>query len=368
MLSAILFILVLGVLVFVHELGHFLAARSSNIKVTEFGLGLPPKAYGYTPKDSEVEYTLNWLPIGGFVKIYGEDYEALKSDDPDYNRSFVKATKIRQVFVMIAGVSMNFLIAILLLTMAAWWGTPVITDDNVNRDGFYVISVNSDSPGSLAGLESGVEITSINNGAEVVSGADLDSESFARVIQSTSENVELEIVTNGKVKQITITPEVGAIAQAPDQKAIGVYADSLVTQRAGFVEGIKIGVTDTLYALGSVAKGFGGLIADSFTGSGKETISKLSGPLGIAQLSEQAFSIGLGSLFSFTAFLSLNLVVLNLLPIPALDGGRILFVIIEAIKGSRLNPKFAGYTNLVGFALLLILMFAVTAQDIIRIF
>src|SRR5690606_1746939 len=130
----------------VHELGHFWAARLSNVKVTEFGIGLPPKAWGYKPARSEVEYTLNWLPIGGFVKIFGEDYEALSSADPDYARSFIKASKIRQIFILVGGVLMNFLIAIILFAGAAWLGVLSPTDNIAERSGFYVVAVSPGSP------------------------------------------------------------------------------------------------------------------------------------------------------------------------------------------------------------------------------
>ena len=368
MTAAILFIVVLGFLVFVHELGHFWAARLSNIKVTEFGLGLPPKAISYQPQDSEVEYSLNWLPIGGFVKIFGEDYESLIPDDPDYDRSFVKADKWRQLFVLIAGVAMNFLAAILLFSLAAWSGTLVPTDNIDARDGFYVVAVSPGSPAAEAGLQSGDKITGMVIGSTDVEEAELNRENFADLISGSESGIDFIVQRSKDVVEVSVTPEVGVIPDDPDQLAIGVYADSLALQRSGLVEGITEGVIGSVEGLRAVFTGFGSLITSSFSTGAGDTLSSLAGPVGIAQLSEQAFDIGLGSLFSFAAFLSLNLVVLNLLPFPALDGGRIVFVLIEAFKGSPINSKFAGYANLIGFTLLILLMFVVTVQDIIRIF
>ena len=369
MVALILFIVVLGVLVFVHELGHFWASRASNVKVSEFGLGLPPKAYSYTPEGSEVEYSLNWLPIGGFVKIYGEDYEDLDESDPDYGRAFARASKFSQVFILIGGVAMNFLIAILLFAMAAWSGSLVAVDSVTERDGFYVVQVSPGSPAQVSGLEPGTEVLSISDssGNQVV-GNDLTNESFAKFISESSDEIVLTLSDSSLGSEITIQPESGIIGGDESRKAIGVYADSFKLERSGFIEGINEGVDQAVSATISITKGFGDLISSAFNGQGKETFKSLAGPVGIAQLSAQAYQLGIGQLFSFAAFLSLNLVVLNLLPLPALDGGRILFVLIEAIKGSRLSSKVAGYANIAGFGLLLLLMLAITVQDLVRIF
>lgn len=372
MIAALLFFLVLGVLVVVHELGHFWAARWSGIKVTEFGVGLPPKAYGYKPTDSEVEYSLNWLPIGGFVKIYGEDYESIDQTDPDYDRSFVRAKKYQQIITLVAGVMMNFVAAIILFAMAGWSGSLVPTDTVSDREGFYVVAVAPDSPAATAGLVSGNKVVGISDptagATSSVSENGLNNKSFSDFI-SGSNAVELILEgDDGATETVLIKPESGVIASAPEQKAIGVYADSLALEKQGLAEGLVSGVRQSAIGLAAVTVGFWDLLVQVVSGNAGETLQNLSGPVGIAQMSEQALSIGLGSLFSFAAFLSLNLVVLNLLPFPALDGGRIVFVIIEAIKGSPINPKVSGYANLIGFGLLLLLMLVVTVQDIVRIF
>lgn len=364
MQAAILFFVVLGVLVFVHELGHFWAARLSGIKVTEFGLGFPPKAYGFKPKNSEVEYSLNWLPIGGFVKIFGEDYESLSKDDPDINRSFTRASKPKQLFVLVAGVVMNLLAAFILFTIASWSGGYTVADDIASRDGFIVASVNPGSPADQAGIKAGHNITSISDGEREITKLDLDNYSFSDVITGAPGEV---VITLNNGKQVSIQPQPGLIAGDPDRQAIGVYAESLKFERASFIDGIIAGANQTWQSLQAVTQGFWDLISSAFQGSGKEVLSSLSGPVGIAQLSAQAYNIGIGTLLTFAGFLSINLVILNLLPFPALDGGRIVMVLIESIKGSPINSKVAGYLNLIGFGLLLLLMFVITTQDIIRI-
>jgi regulator of sigma E protease len=369
MSAIIVFIVVLVFLITVHELGHFWAARLSGVKVTEFGIGLPPKLFGYRPKESEVEYTLNWLPIGGFVKIFGENYETIQ-DDPDYERSFIRAKRWKQVFILIAGVLMNFIAAVLLFAAAAWLGVLTPTDNLAERDGFYVVAVSPNSPAENVGLQGGDKISYLASpddaGTNRLAEDDIDSDSFINYI-SNNEVVEFGIVRGGDPTVLKVEPEKGIIAADPDRRAIGVYADSLVIERSNFIDGLAYGLDRSISGLAAITIGFTDLIGSIFEGSGGESFASLSGPVGIAQLSSQALDIGFSSLLSFAAFLSLNLVVLNLLPFPALDGGRIVMVLIEGIKGSPLNPKFAGYLNLVGFGLLLLLMLAVTAQDIIRL-
>ena len=369
MTALILFILVLGVLVFVHELGHFWAARLSNVKVSEFGLGLPPKAYSYRPENSEVEYSLNLLPIGGFVKIFGENYEEIDENDPDFDRQFARSSKFNQVFILFGGVLMNFLIAIVLFALAAWSGSLVPVDTPVERDGFYVVQVSPGSPADEAGLEVGAKIVAINSsGQSALSESMINSESFSSFVRNSKDEIILSLEQGSEVEKLEIAPQTGLIAGNEEARAIGVYADSFKFERASFIEGLHYGVDQSVAGVIAIVNGFGDLISSIFDGAGKETFANLAGPVGIAQLSAQAYNLGLGQLFSFAAFLSLNLVVLNLLPIPALDGGRILFVLIEAVKGSPLNAKASGYANIVGFGLLLLLMFAVTVQDLFRIF
>lgn len=370
MTALILFIVVLGFLVIVHELGHFWAAKLSRVKVTEFGVGLPPKVYGYQPKNSEVEYSLNWLPIGGFVKIFGENYEDLDVKDPDYDRAFSRASKFSQFFILFGGVFMNFIAAILLFSLAAWSGSIVPVESVNDRDAFIVASIAPGSPADQSALEVGNEIVSIADGEKVLAGQLLVSESFSELIQNSDSQIVLETKskqTSTTTNTVTITPQTGLLANQIDVKAIGVYADSFKYERANFIDGINQGIDQSVDGILLITKSFGDLLLSVFNGQGKETLSNLAGPVGIAQLSAQAYDLGFGQLFGFAAFLSLNLVVLNLLPLPALDGGRILFVLIEAIKGSPLNPKFASYANLAGFGLLLLLMIAITIQDVSRI-
>lgn len=374
MTALLLFFIVLGTLVVVHELGHFWAARLSGVKVEEFGVGFPPKAWSYKPKGSEVEYSINWLPLGGFVKIFGENYEQLEEGDVDNSRSFVNARKYKQIFILIAGVTMNFLAAIFLFSAAAWTGSFEVALGVADRDGFIVAGINPGSPADNAGLMVGDKILAIESGGVIIQEADLQSGSFISTIANVEpgESLTIDVAGVGSndvvIRQVTITPETGLILDDPDRPAIGVYADSLKFSRAGFIEGLEFGISQSVTGVISIANSFGNLISSAFNGSGAENLKNLAGPVGIAQMSAQAYDIGLGSLFSFAAFLSLNLVVLNLLPIPALDGGRILFVLIEKIKGSRISATMSGYTNLVGFGLIILLMIFVTFQDIVRLF
>ena len=369
MMTVFLFFVVLGVLVLVHELGHFWAAKLSGVKVEEFGIGIPPKAYGFTPKNSEVEYSINWLPIGGFVRIFGENYDDNDIVSPDFGRSFVNAKKYKQIFIIIAGVLMNFIAAIVLLSAAAWLGNLVPVESPEQADGFYVASVSPGSPADEAGLPAGVEILAISDGEQSIPATDLTNERFAELITESEQSVIIQYMQDDESGGVvTVEPETGLILDEPDRQAIGVYADNFVFQRAGFFEGIASGWNQSVNGIVMITSSFADLITDSFSGNGSETFKSLAGPVGIAQLSAQAYEVGIGSLFTFAAILSLNLVVLNMLPVPALDGGRIVFVIIETLRGKPLNPKYAGMANAIGFGLLLLLMLAITVQDIVRVF
>lgn len=362
-MTILLFVAVLVVLIVVHELGHFAAAKWLGIRVDEFGVGFPPKVFGI--KRGETEYTLNALPIGGFVRIYGEDPDAVNTEDPDYKRSFVTAPKWAQAIVLVAGVSMNILLAWLLFIGAFMMGIPAQVDESeVERlDGarLLVTTVMPDTPADEV-LEANDIVTAVSAGGTTLSSPVLPSELINLVAEHEGEAVRFEVIRRGEPETFTVVPERGVVEEDPERAATGFAMTLTGIERVGFFEAIYRGTIMTYNSLEAIVVGFATLIYEAVRGTAD--FSAVSGPVGIVDLVGDAASLGVVWLVTFTAFISLNLAVLNLLPFPALDGGRLLFVIIEKVKGSPIKPEVAGWANRIGFGLLLLLMLVVTVKDV----
>lgn len=365
-MTIIIFIIVLVVLILVHELGHFLFAKWCGIRVDEFGIGFPPRLLGFKPKGGETTYSLNAIPFGGFVKIYGEDYESIGSEG-DRRKSFAYQPKWKQALVLFAGVFFNTVLAWLLLSIALMLGAGYSPDgrygDRVEDVGTVVTNVLGDSPAGEAGFKPGDMILFASAG-DAVQGDEVTPETVTSIISgSGGAPVEFLLNRNEEIISIIVTPSDELV---PETLAVGIsmtYAGTLTLPvHLALFEGFRI----TGELVWAIISGLGGLIIDAF--SGGADFSSLVGPVGIAGLARDAASAGVVSLISFVAIISLHLAVLNLIPFPALDGGRILFVIIEKIKGSPMNAKIAGAINLVGFLLLIGLLLIVTYKDIVRLF
>lgn len=362
-MNIIIFIVILLVLVLVHEFGHFFSAKKFGIRVDEFGFGFPPKLFG--KKFGETEYTLNLLPIGGFVKIFGENPDDENTNGPDASRSFVNKAKWKQAIVLFAGIFANLLLAWLLFSIGFMSGLPASTQgDFKNYDikdvHLVVLSVLSNSPADKAGLETGDKIVYIKSGDLATNYIGPETiKSFVAIGE------ELEIgYLRGKdsvynTTQITPKEENGSFA-------IGISMDQIGTVKLpvfrAFWEGMKL---DWIMTKGTVL-GLYTLIKDGLMGEG--SMSSITGPVGMVGIVGSAYQFGFVYLLSFAALISVNLAVINLIPFPALDGGRLLFLLIEKIKGSPLNPKFANTANMVGFAILIILMLFVTYHDVLNLF
>jgi len=343
-LTIIIGLVTLSVILFAHELGHFITAKASGVKVEEFGLGFPPRLLSF--KRGETRYSLNAIPFGGFNKLAGEE-------DPGITRSLAsKSTGIR-LLVISAGSLMNILLAFLLFSL-----TFMVPHDVVSGQ-VVVMEVAPGSPAVAAGIESGDTVLSINdrpisNIAELSRYVQLnlgrDTTMVIRHGDSTTE--EIQLVPRWKPPEgqgatgITISmPEATVTRQHyPFWKAIPMGAKGLIE-------------TIILYKNGLVGMVMGALPAE------------LIGPVVIVQLTgEVAIKAGISPLLEFAAFISLMLGILNLFPLPALDGGRIAFVLLEWVRrGKRISPKTEGLVHLIGLAMLMLLLVAITYQDIIRI-
>lgn len=364
MATTIIFLLVLTVLVFVHELGHFLAARLFGIRVDEFAIGFPPTIASWMW--GKTKYAINLLPLGGYVKIYGENAEDERSPD-----SILSKPKWQQVVVLAAGVTFNIILAWLLLSLSLFIGTKASADampkNIVQNPALTIVMVNPGSPADKAGLKSGDEILSITNSRELLATSTLSVAGAQNIIATASSKVQFTVKqfkenTGEKeyeVRSISVTPEEGIVV---GKKAIGISMDMVAMVKANFFESFYYGARQTYYLTQNVAVGLYTFLGNAIMG--EASLSQVSGPVGIAGAVGESAKVGFASLLVIAAVISANLAVLNLAPFPALDGGRIVVVIIEAVTRRELNPKIIQWVNAIGFLLLIALMFVVTAKDI----
>jgi len=363
-MNIIIFFIILLVLVLVHEFGHFFTAKKFGIRVDEFGFGFPPKIFSI--KKGETEYSFNALPFGGFVKIFGENPDDESLSGPDASRSFVNKEKWKQAIVLVAGVVANFLLAWLLFSFGFMSGSQVSVNNEmggpVPQDVYLtVISVLEKSPAELAGLESGDKIISIKSGEDFL--ADINPESVKSFVVSHGEQeIEVGYMRGQELNTASLTP---GLNQA-NEPFIGIAMDTIGIVKLPVLSAFKEGMSLTLFVTKGTAQGLFKLIKDGVTGNG--SLSAVTGPVGLVGIVGDAYKFGFNYLLSFTALISINLAIINLLPFPALDGGRLLFLLIEKIKGSRINPKVANTANFIGFSLLIILMLLVTYNDVVKLF
>ena len=368
-LSVAIFIVLLGVLVFVHELGHFAVAKFFGIRVDEFGMGFPPRAKKLCSRNG-TDYTLNWIPFGGFVKIYGEDSLENGKNDPDYYRSMGAKSWWKQILVLIAGVTMNILLAWALFSFAFMIGAPTAVSgvdrpEQVQNPQLTVLQVMPGSPAEKSGLAAGDKILKLETLEATITNSDLSVDNFTKLIRATEPNtpVHVEIEkTDQSTAHLLIIPQ----KLTGDYQAIGVSVDQVGIYREGFFKSIKSGFINTLHITKQTSSAFWNLIRDAVVG--KADTENLTGPVGLVSVVGDAQKIGFTSVIMLAAVISINLAVLNMIPFPALDGGRVVIVLIEAITRRKINANIVGWINGAGFMLLLALMVFVTVKDVIKLF
>ncbi|HHY39647.1 MAG TPA: RIP metalloprotease RseP [Syntrophaceticus sp.] len=335
-------VLVLGFLIFVHELGHFMVAKIVGIQVDEFSIGFGPKLFGYQKKKDTTLYTIRLLPLGGYVKMAGENPE----DEESVNGFNTKPLKHRFA-VISAGSIMNFLVAILLIVITyGVIGIPIASNSNI------IGEVIQGSPAMAAGLQSGDRIISINDvptkNWEDVSG---------NIRKNGGQELKLIVERNNQRHSFLIKPKYD-----PEYKIyqIGI-TQSIIWQRQGFFQAIQLGLNQSVQFARLVFESIGGLIA------GKYSTNDVAGPVGITVAIGEAAKGGAGYLMIFAAVLGINLAIINLLPIPALDGSKLIFLTIEGLRGKPVDPEKENFIHLIGFALLMVLFLLITYNDIARI-
>ncbi len=352
MITTILFLIVLSILVFVHELGHFLAAKMFKIRVDEFALGFPPKVFSFTK--GETTYALNALPLGGYVKIHGENPEDVL--DVTDKRSFQNVSWWKQVIVLVAGVTFNVIFAWLLLSFSLMIGTSKADINGINPEYIHgqakviVQDVLKDSPAAVAGIKPGDIIVGIDS-HEVKVAEDVQKD----VKVATSTTVSFDIERQAVTSTVVITPT--------DKKMIGVALAEVAEIRMPVLPALGHGAIGTYSLIKQLGGGVLGFIGNAFVGHA--SLDQVSGPVGIAKVVGVAGREGFTALLFVATLISISLAIMNILPFPALDGGRVVISVIEGVTRRRLNVKFVNGLNTIGFFLLILLMIVVTVKDIL---
>lgn len=349
-MTLLILVLILGLLIFVHELGHFITAKKSNVYIYEFSLGMGPRILSYKSKKDEVIYSLKLFPIGGSVQMAGEVYEDDDLKKVPKDRFMCNRPWHQKVIVLIAGVTCNFILAILLLFIQALiWGS--------NDSSLVIGNVVKNYPCYDAGVEVGDKILEINNKKIY----NWDEAIIVLNLKNKKDYYTFKIEKeNGNIKTYKVVPKIEENHQTGERKVFGIGMSNKINK--GLLNALKYSFTKFISIINSMIIIIGNLFI------GNLSLNTLSGPVGIYSVVGESTSLGIQSLMYLIAYLSINLGFINLLPFPAFDGGRVLFLIIEKIKGKPVNKTLENVFHTVGFILLMILMAYITFQDIIKLF
>ncbi len=360
LIQLLIFLAILSVLVLIHEWGHYICAKIFGVKVEEFGFGLPPRARQLFTRKGTL-FTLNWLPIGGFVKLYGEEYsngDELVLDKGD--RFYEKSARARAV-ILTAGVLMNFLLGIFLFaTVYSFVGIPVKTDR------VRVVEVVAESPADKAGLRIDDRIMEFRFG-ETKEKIENTDQLVKLVVDHAGEEVVLIVVgKEGVEKTIGLVPRKDPPA---GEGALGIVLSNVELTKYPWWQmpfrGAVVGLSEAIAWGKDIANGIWQMAYGLLTGKGVP--KDLAGPIGIYQVSGQVIKQGFLATLQFVGILSVNLAVLNILPFPALDGGRLIFLGVEKIIGKRRKNLVEGYVNTAGMIFLLSVMALITIRDVWRL-
>ncbi len=371
LLTLVVFMCVLGLLVLVHELGHFLVARRNGIKADEFGFGFPPRLVGIVKNDAtgkydmvwgdkRVEsphtiYSLNWIPLGGFVKIKGEEGGHASESD-----SFAVQPAWIRVKVLAAGVVMNFLLAWVLIALVYMVGLPQPIDPSERGkypdQSVQILEVKPETPAAAMGLRPLDAITAVNGRA-----VSTTEETTDQIIAKKGQEMTMTIRRGDSLLTLTGTPR---LEYPKTEGALGISLAETALVKYVWYEAIIEGAKTTVKVTGTILAYLGKMIGSLFGVTEKVPLD-VTGPVGIVYLTKQMTEMGLSYLLWFGALLSINLGVFNILPIPALDGGRIFFILIEKVRRGRpVSPELEGRVHQIGFMLLLGIMLLVTLRDV----
>lgn len=357
MLSVITFVVILSILVLIHELGHFVVAKLNNVCVEEFGFGLPPRLFGL--KVGETLYSFNLLPFGGFVKVLGEERaeaETKKIPPELKKRTFFAKKPAQKAAIIIAGVLANFLLGWLVISYLFTQGVPVPTDQVI------VEKVVEGSPAEEAGLES----------SDILVQATVDK----KTIQIKDTQTLIDLTKKYAGRPVTYTVERSdkqfKVDIIPREKppqgegALGVVITNFIEKKYSLLEAPFLGLIESVKITAVILKELLRALFRFLTFQKVEV--EISGPVGIAKITQTAVKFGKNAVVQLLGLLSLNLAVINILPFPALDGGRLSLIVYEWLSKKRVNPKIERNLNLIGFAILLSLIVLITINDMLKIF
>ncbi len=376
LLTLVVFIIILGLLVFAHEFGHFIVARKMGVKAEEFGFGFPPRAVGVQRKnngkwrlvlgnkpvsnyeDGGTIYSLNWVPLGGFVKIKGEGGEFHHDED-----SFASKKIWQRAAMLSAGVLMNVVAAVIILSVGFTIGLPRAIDEEnlspyakIKNQHLEFVEILKDSPAAAADFAIGDIVFKVD-GKEMVRGGE-----FSDYLKSKlNAPVVLEVKRNGEIFKNEIAP---IILSETGEPGIGVGFLEIGNISYSLPLSVWNGFTETGFYIKEIVRAAFDIIGNLIVG---EKVSvDIAGPVGIAVFTGKVARLGFAYLLQFTALLSVNLALINIFPFPALDGGRLFFVAIEWLRRRPVSQRIENFTHNVGFALLMLLVIVVTYHDIVR--
>ena len=361
MITTLLVIAILVLLIVAHEFGHFIAAKIFGVRVEEFGVGYPPRAFRFG-QIGDTEYTLNWIPFGGFVRLFGDESQAQHG-----RGSFVDAPRWKQAVVLVAGVTANVIVAWALFAVALHIGVPKPVDAPMPGQEVHLIvsDVVPSSPADAAGIKPGDEILGVSDalGARV---STLTPEIVVDFVRARAgKDVNISYLHAGASSTATITPANAVLPKAANQPALGVALVLIATEREAWGAALIDAFEMTRNAFRMVAKDLWTLVEGAIQGT--PDLAAVVGPVGIVGYVGQASQSGFGAVLMFAALISINLAIINLIPIPALDGGRLLVLGVEALIG-RNAPRIAiQLLNALGVAIIIVLMIIVTYNDIARL-
>lgn len=349
-MTVLIFILTLSILVLVHELGHFLMAKKMGVKVEEFGIGLPPKLFGI--KKGETLYTVNLLPIGGFVKLFGEEYNEHHSSP----RTFVNKKPWQKTLIVLGGVIGNFLLGWFIFSYLVTQGVPVPTNQVI------VEKVTKNSPAYFSGLQEKDVITKLvsqNNSINLTSANTFINEAK----KLAGQNIKLLVLRNNQQLTVNLVPRINP---PKGEGPLGISITSYIEKKYPWYSAPYYGLIEAFNITSKITSELGKMFLNLITFK-KQNVD-VAGPIGIANLAGQAIKFGKNAFLEFLALLSLNLAIMNILPFPALDGGRLVFVLYEGFTKKKPNKNIEKYTNLIGFVVLLSLAALITVNDIVKLF
>ncbi len=350
--------IILVLLILSHELGHFLLAKWNGVKVEEFGFGLPPRLFGI--KRGETLYSLNLLPIGGFVRIEGEEAKDGISLSP---KSFASKSIFVRCLIIGAGVFFNLLLAWVLFFAVGWYGVPTALDDNDPLPGAHVVvaEVQTNSPAALAGLSAGDTISRLAYNGESLNVSRVKE---VQDFMARYEGQDIEITYLRGDKSLTAQAKPRVVINEGEGR-LGIAMMRIGVRSVPWYSALWEGLKNTVLLTGATAAGIASFLYSLIFGAAG--LDGVTGPVGIVNIVSGAVNFGWAYLIQLIAILSINLAVINIIPFPGLDGGRLLFLGVEAVRGKPVDAKTSAWAHTIGLILLLIFMFIITYHDIAKL-